>query len=257
MSQESSFASWRSYKSFERKVRNSDRFIFDEETESFLHGVRGSCSKRKMTMPLGTIFWRARVGHSWRSADMGHPDFEIPAALGPKEMKPTPEFAREGRANAIGIPVLYCASDSKTAMSEVRPWLDSLISAARFKIVRDLTLINCSAFHGATQTKFYFEEPSKAEIEKCVWGDIDHAYSSPISPSDSNSDYVPTQILAEVFRKEGFDGIVYKSLLDKKGQNVAIFDIEDAELISCGLYKPSLVRFEFELEDQHYVIAKK
>ena len=47
--------------------------------------------------------------------------------------------------------------------------------------------------------------------EKAVWVEIDCAFSHPTTLSDDAADYVPTQILAELFRDTGYDGIVYRS----------------------------------------------
>jgi len=49
-----------------------------------------------------------------------------------------------------------------------------------------------------------------------------------VTRDDPKLDYVPTQILAETFRRRGFDGILYRSLLDGSGLNVALFDVDSA-----------------------------
>jgi hypothetical protein len=66
---------------------------------------------------------------------------------------------------------------------------------------------------------------------------------------------VPTQILAEVFRAHGFDGIVYRSLLGE-GLNVALFDCKAAELINCCLYETQTVHFGFDQAGNRYFITK-
>jgi hypothetical protein len=66
---------------------------------------------------------------------------------------------------------------------------------------------------------------------------------------------VPTQILAEAFRANGFDGIVYRSLLGD-GLNVALFDCAAAELINCGLYETNAVQFKFDQCSNPYFIRK-
>lgn len=43
-----------------------------------------------------------------------------------------------------------------------------------------------------------------------------------------NSDYVPTQIIAELIKSLGYDGIAYKSSL-ANGHNIALFDLESAK----------------------------
>jgi hypothetical protein len=98
------------------------------------------------------------------------------------------------------------------------------------------------------------EEPSPADKEAGVWGDIAHAFSEPVSPDEPLSDYVPTQILAEASRGYGYDGIMYKSLLDERGMNVALFDVAAAEPINFCLYQTRRISFDFDqIENRRFV----
>ena len=66
------------------------------------------------------------------------------------------------------------------------------------------------------------------------------------------AEYVPTQVIAEFFRVNGFDGVVYKSKLGS-GFNIALFDIAAAELINCSLVTVNGLSFTFgELEKTYY-----
>lgn len=56
-----------------------------------------------------------------------------------------------------------------------------------------------------------------------------------------------TQVIAEKFRHEGFDGVVYKSLLGQ-GFNIALFDLEAAEIRSCELHRTEKINCEFKLD---------
>jgi len=78
----------------------------------------------------------------------------------------------------------------------------------------------------------YFREPSPKERERHVWEDIDRAFARPFARSDRSGDYAPTQIIAELFKANGFDGVAYRSRLGP-GHNIALFDVNAAELYSC------------------------
>ena len=80
-------------------------------------------------------------------------------------------------------------------------------------------------------------EPDATSKEKGVWGDVGHAFSKPVTYDEPHLDYVPTQILSEFFREQGFDGIAYRSLLDKKGKNLAFFDTGAAQITGTCLYR--------------------
>ena len=173
---------------------------------------------------------------------------------------PNAEHVGEGRANTVGIPVLYLASEPGTAMSEVRPWVGSYVSLAQFKVMRDCEVVDCSMDKKQTILTFSptgeLKEPDAGKREAGVWGDIGQAFSKPVTLDEPHCDYAPTQILAEVFRDYGYDGIVYNSLLDRRGRNIALFDLATAEPINCGLHETLSVVFEFNQSGNPYFIEK-
>ena len=176
---------------------------------------------------------------------------DLPAAYSPERMKPLQDRAAEGRANSKGIPVLYLSTHRKTAMSEVRPWLGSLVSCAHFKTTRALKIVDFSVYHHSRST-LYLSEPDPSKREEAVWTQIDRAFSEPTTPADNAADYVPTQVIAELFKNEGLDGIAYKSAFGKKGYNIVLFDPADAELTSCALFEAKSLKFRFEQSDNPY-----
>jgi RES domain-containing protein len=114
-------------------------------------------------------------------------------------MKPLRDRAVEGRVNPKGISFLYVATHKCTAVAEVRPWVDALASIAQLTTTRELRLMNCTTDDHQAIT-LYFKEPDAQERERAVWRDIDCAFSHPVVVGDDVAHYVPTQIMAEVFR---------------------------------------------------------
>ena len=163
-----------------------------------------------------------------------------------------PAAATEGRANPKGIPVLYLSTHRNTAMSEVRPWLGSLVSCAHFKTTKPLKIIDLSVYH-RRGVVFYFDEPDASEREEAVWTDIGRAFTEPMAPADTTADYVPTQVIAELFKSEGCDGLAYKSAFGDDGYNIALFDPADAELTSCTLFEVKSLEFQFEQNDTYWI----
>jgi hypothetical protein len=156
------------------------------------------------------------------------------------------------------------ATNENTAMAEVRPWIGSKVSLAQFKVIRECRIVDCTmdkkrswefAMIDLTGEQTY-PEPSAADKEAGVWGDIGHAFSRPVSLDEPHIDYIPTQVLSEAFRAHGYDGIMYKSLLDERGKNIALFDLNAAELINCGLQDTVSISFKFEQADNPYFIRK-
>jgi len=82
-------------------------------------------------------------------------------------------------------------------------------------------------------------------LPSAVWLDIDRAFSRPVVVGDDVADYAPTQILAEVFRQHGFDGVACRSSLGP-GHNIALFDPDTAAILNCSLVSIRNVIFEHE-----------
>lgn len=245
------FKSYNSYCDFSRATRHGNRYIHDAEVKSFLETVLSTSIERERTVKKGRIYWRAQLGNDWRPiVHEGKEVGEEPCPYTPERMKPLQYVATEGRANPKGIPYLYLSTDKETAMSEVRPWIGSNISVGQFETNKELRIIDCSVHQ--SKRLIYLEEPGDEERELSVWTDIDIAFSIPVIPSDKTSDYVPTQIIAELFKSEGYDGIAYKSSLTT-GYNVVLFDLEVADLINCSLYEAESIEFKFREAANYFV----
>lgn len=253
-----SFKFWRSYSVFREAVHTKQRYILDDESKIFLDSIIQTCKDRERTVETGSIVWRAQNGHSLRPYYQEDPDSgeeihvdDFPSPLPIERMKPLADSALEGRANPKGIPCLYVATDKETAMSEVRPWLGAIISIGKFKVMRDLKVLDFSVEHGSNHNlSLYFREPTDDERINAVWRDIDNAFSEPTQASDSKSDYAPTQIISEYIKSKGYDGIAYKSSL-AEGHNLALFDIGSAEVVERTIYKASTIKFGFEHVEEH------
>ena len=195
-------------------------------------------------MKEGHGLCRAQLGHDWRDVNILNPHNEdevletypVPAPLKRDRMKPLPDKAKEGRINPKGIPCLYLSDNKETAMSEVRPWLEAKISVSYFKTVKDMKLVYLSLNYDSklTPLDFMYSGKSPRGIRKktteYVWKTVDRAFSKPVTLQDDTADYAPTQIISERFRSEGYDGVYYKSALNEKGYNVALFDIGSAQI---------------------------
>ena len=247
------FKSIWNYHQFAYRVQRNFRFIRAKEDEEFLREVLKASTDWVKTIPEGSMFWRAQRGHKSASywEEDGEPVYMPPEPHSRERMKPQTNKAREGRANARGIPVLYLATNKDTAMSEVRPWLGLYVSCAQFKINRPLKIVDLSD-HSGRDVFVHMVEPEDDDRQKAVWGFIGEAFSVPTTRSDDVDEYAPTQLIAELFKSAGYDGIAYKSMISKKGHNVAIFNPEDADMVFCDLYSVHSVNFTFSDNHRRY-----
>jgi hypothetical protein len=220
-------------------VKCKARHILDAKSKSFLEAVLETSERRKEAINKGSVLYRSQLTNGWctqpirdeKGVEVDSVEVAIPADR--ERMVPRPDRATEGRVNAKGIPCLYLSTDHDTAMAEVRPWIGSYVSVASFEVLRDLTVVDCSA--DSAQYLFFGGEPLPGRREEQVWGDINRAFSEPVARADDVADYAATQVLAEAFRFGGFDGIVYGSKLGQ-GRNVAIFDLVAARPINGYLF---------------------
>lgn len=245
------FESWRSFWHFRHEVARDWRYVHSPESQRFLAAVAIGCRSRVTEIAIGRNFYRAQVAHH----DEPIPDVDdtLPGAALPARMRPLPDRATEGRVNSKGIPCLYVASDRHTAMAESRPWIGSLVSVAVFRITRTLRVVDCT--QGAGRNPLYMDdEPSPTKRAEAVWSHIARAFREPVTRNDDVADYAATQVIAEVFRREGFDGLAYRSAFGTDRFNIALFDLKAADLVMCALHEIRDVELKYqEIANPYYV----
>jgi len=264
---------------FRYEVKNRSRFISGSSvlkdrmstsskylsTEQFLGELICLSSKRFLTLEKGTPLWRAQLGgtpyqpkENLRVAEDGseheikgfsHRGFLKPHDC--KRMTPFCDKAKEGRVNPKGIPCLYTATTPDTALTEMKPKAGSFLSLAKFVTARELKVVDFAC--DPIELDNPEDGPTDQEMDSMIWEDLNDAFSEPVNDSDDIADYAPTQIVAELFKRSGFDGIRYKSKIvefespeplgspeqardyaeakrtqpsDDRGRNVALFDLE-------------------------------
>jgi len=243
------FKSLSSYEIFSREVARQRRYVRTSEAEEFLRAVASTCKPRLQLVRKGMPLWRAQLPSHFEETT----DDPLP----PCRMKPKRERAFEGRVNPKGIPCLYLSTTANAAMSEVRPWIGSLVSVAQFETVRPLTIVDCAISHDQYFNLLLDWPVSPDKIDEIVWAEIDRAFAEPVTRTDDTAEYAATQTLAELFRNEGYDGVAYKSAFGEDGYSVALFDLDSARQLDGALFKTRSVEFTFEASGNPYFITGK
>jgi hypothetical protein len=248
------------YHKFARLVRTERRWVFDGPAKAFLDTVRTTSASHAQTLAAGRQLYRAQSGcrTAARSqedgADSGIED-DVP--LPEDYMVPDPKYIKTGgRANPAGFAYLYLATSPETAMAEMRPWLHEYLTVALFELTRQVRLAVCRAEKEDIYARLFEKDPPPEQITEYVWNDIGRAFARPVSKEDQQAAYIPTQILAELFKVEGFDGLAYRSGLDC-GMNVVLFDVKAARLVRRYLYRLTKVRYEFEAAPDFAIYCTK
>ena len=253
------FRSHRSYRDFAFSVMKYWRYVRTSEETSFLETVLATSAGKEEAVPKGSILWRAQIGHAWEDVDLGGGEkTEVQSPFRPERMKPPRDWLAEGRAfegrvNPKGIPCLYAATHEETAIAEVRPWVGALITVAQLRTCRDLQVMNCTTSDEKIPSIIYLREPEREERERAVWRDIDRGFSEPVTATDDRASYAPTQILAEIFRQSGSGGLAYRSSVGA-GHNVALFDLDAAEVINCSLVRITELALKYSQAAEPYFV---
>lgn len=252
------FPSWRSYWDFLSSVRSHRRFVHAPEVDAFLDLVLATGRKRAVTLPKGLLLWRSQLGTTFESRvqtfEGGSFETEEEEAFPPERMVPLPDAAVEGRVNPKGIPCIYLSDDQDTALAEVRPWIGAAISVGQFELLGDTRVVDFSRDDG--RRPIFLKEPTPAKRTKVVWRDINRAFSRPVTPSEQHADYVGTQIIAELFKANGYDGVVFKSSCGT-GRNVALFEISRVRLLGAAPFEAKTIRFTFRQTNNPYVLKRE
>jgi hypothetical protein len=228
------------YSTYAESVQLEMRFVRSHGAKNFLDAILKSCAGRVSTIEKGTVFWRARLGSDYEGEAPAKKAIPYPSS----GMKPIVNWQSEGRANPRGIAYLYMATTRETALAEVRPWIGAYISVSQLHTQRDLKVVDCSKLHAENDFRELIYDKTK-KVEDGMWAAIDRAFATPVSKDDETKGYIPTQIIAELFKSADYDGVLYKSLLSE-GYNLVLFKCSDAEVLDVNLVTTTSIDFRFK-----------
>lgn len=161
-------------------------------------------------------FYRARIGEYVKSTEL--------------EAPPEDKILAGGRANPVGIRVLYSAIDKETAIAEVRPWKSAKVTIASVKPKELLKLVDLSKVSDRRdkilQSPFSVDNIYDEITALNVLSNLDKALSKPVSPDTSELDYIPSQYLTEYIKFLGYDGVIFRSSLGP-GENYVFYEHEN------------------------------
>ena len=130
---------------------------------------------------------------------------------------PPPYKATAGRANRAGTSYLYLATDDHTAIAEVRPHPNQVISVGTFV---NQEMIRLADFERVTITEC---SSSDDELDKFrLIHSIARAFAEPLPP-EQRWRYALTQLLADTLRRMKYGGIRFGSSV-AAGANITAFD---------------------------------
>ncbi len=149
------------------------------------------------------VFYRARIGNHSKNEQLNAP--------------PENKILKSGRANPVGIRVLYSAINEETAIAEVRPWKSAIITIASVKPKEVLKLVDLSKVSDRRKqilSSFFASENLYTELDVLdLLSTLDKTLSEPVHRELSELEYIPSQYLTEFIKSLEYDGVIFKSSL--------------------------------------------
>jgi RES domain-containing protein len=202
----------------EDKLKNENYFKYEDQITTVLTEYSDACN---LALAKGMEFFRARVGYKHKKRSLFAGGFEGEMVFVPytnsEISAPPPHSAGFGRVNRAGVSFLYCATDTYTAISEIRPHPGDIVSVGRFVLCQELRVFDLTE---EQFLKYYMTDEKLNEFSKL--NTLTELMQRVIPPSERQA-YSLTQLIADCVRKMGFDGIMFPSSVGD-GENLVVFD---------------------------------
>ncbi len=158
-------------------------------------------------------------------------------------LKPPANVVTNGRANPLGIPYLYVASDADTAIAEVRPHKGDKVTVATFNVAGDIRLYDLRTPRDTASPFRQLDDVARLHQHLPYFELLGNELSRPITPRRANLDYLPSQYLCEVIKQTGLHGILYRSSI-AAGFNCVVF--ADDLLVVSSMDEYEVVEMNYE-----------
>ena len=222
------------WKFFEKILKTESRF-FSETVESQLNRVFDRIDEMRTEQGQSLVVDAGpdtELNHLYR-ARVFQSDEKIKTALKRPDIvlsAPPTNFASAGRMNASGISVFYGATETEIALAEVRPPVGSQVAVARFDIIRPIRLLDLTALSQVDEENgSIFDTGYASRLSRMMFlRSLSTRISRPIMPDDQDSDYLPTQAIADFLASKNdvsLDGILFPSVqqMNRNGLNAVLF----------------------------------
>lgn len=210
------------WKNFSDEIKYKNRFIISN-TQIF--DILDEFSYLFSLKDIPSVFYRARKMENFN--EFNENDM----------LKPPKEKTTNGRANPKGIPYFYVASDSNTAIHEIRPHRGDIVCVAKIKAtnIPKLKILDLRCINSYNFSPFEENEDAEELINALAFMKLfAKKLALPIISHQKDFDYLPTQYLCEKIKSLNWSGIAYKSSASSEkneGYNIVFFNDADFKII--------------------------
>ncbi|WP_413451132.1 RES family NAD+ phosphorylase [Georgenia phoenicis] len=183
----------------------------------------------------------ASIAETWYRARLLPNDEPIPLEnMG----APPARLAGHGRANPAGIRYLYLGSTPGTAVAEVRPHTGEMACVATYDVppirALDLRSPRKSASPFLLENR---EQMASLQAGLPLLERLGEELTKPVQPRSAAFEYIPSQYLCEFIKKQGYQGVIYRSSVSS-GVNLALFDPDLASGLGVSVTRVGRVSVE-------------
>lgn len=201
--------------------RESGGSLHQSDGTSMFHLALGQLSSK---IGLRRRLFRARINEAEQTAP-----FEAAGLGAPPAFK-----VRAGRCNRAGQPVLYTAETRRIAVAEVRPAAGAIVSIGTFAPTRVLRVLDTTDLPLVVSP--FMEDVQWLLQLRRLLREFGRTLAMPIEVAqDMTAPYRGSQLLAEMLREHGFDGVRYPSGWGN-AHNVVLFELDAVKLVDSGVH---------------------
>lgn len=220
-----------SWEKFTSSIKSINRFHSNHINLDLLKSFFESPVMQRKIAKGDTKFYRARISDEkgYRKDEMDPPPIGLISA---------------GRANSQGIRCLYLSNDEITTIHEIRARDFDYISIGNFRAKQELQIVDLSNLDKISPFSMDTFNAEWFSINMSILKKISGEIAKPLRRQDSDLDYLPSQYIADYIKSLGYDGICYRSTLNRNGVNYAVFDSKKFECIGVKLIHVDAVDYK-------------
>lgn len=228
-----------SWEKFTTSIKSINRFHSNHINLELLKKFFESPVMQRLICKGDTEFFRARIAdeNGFKKDEMGPPPMGLISA---------------GRVNSQGIRCLYLSNDEITTIHEIRARDFDYISIGNFKAKKELRIVDLSNLDRISPFSMDVFNAEWFSINMSILKKISREIAKPLRRQDSELDYLPSQYIADYVKSLGYDGICFRSTLNREGVNYAIFDSKTFECVDVKLVHIDSV--EYDITDVKLVL---
>ena len=133
-------------------------------------------------------------------------------------------------------------SDMETALHEVRASAFDFVSIGKFRLKKDIRVVNISSLNEISPV-LYSSGLESLAANITIFSDIAKEISKPLRRNDSLLEYLPTQYITEFIKCKGYAGVEFASTMGTGGQNIAVLDESLFEGISVHNVEINAIKY--------------